>query len=360
MDEGVKLYHGDSLRIMQQIPNSSIDLVLTDPPYNIGVKTLIDRRKIANDWDRIDNYIDWCISWLLECQRVLKPNGVLYFWHNDMAQIAELLVRIKAETDLEFVSFCIWDKGGAYRPQTWRNRRLDSQSAPRSWFNICEYCLHFFNNPQIAGGRLSATGLERINSSPESYKPLKEWYAAEMERLGLTKQDIAAKYTAVTGRKPYMVYRHYFNNNQFELPTQEAWESVYVPLGFGQSYEDLRRSYEELKQSCEGIRQSYEEQRNTHICDPEHCNVWHVPPIPSNKRYHTCQKPVEILERLARVSSRPGGVILDPFMGSGSTGVAAVNTGRRFIGIEKEEKYFKIAKQRIGEAETMRALAYTE
>ena len=66
---------------------------------------------------------------------------------------------------------------------------------------------------------------------------------------------------------------------------------------------------------------------------------------------HPTQKPVKLLEYLIRTYSNVGGVVLDNCMGSGSTGVACVNTGRDFIGIELEEKYFNIAKHRIDEAQ---------
>lgn len=329
-----RLICGDCLEVMPTLPDNSVDLVLTDPPYNIGVETQSDNKRALNGWDKIDDYINWCVVWLKECQRILKPNGVLYFWHNDIVQMAQLLEAIRTRTDLAFMSFCIWDKGNGYRAQSWHNRRPDGATAPRSWFNICEYCLHFFNAPRDADSSWRHTGLDRINSNPECYKPIKEWYRSECERLGLTRDEIAAKYTEVTGRKPYML-RHYFNDNQFEIPTREVWDTVYVPLGFSREYEELRREYEEL--------------RNYHRCDAMHCNVWHVPPIPSNNRYHTCQKPIEILERLINVSCRAGGVVLDCFMGSGSTGVACANTGRRFIGIERDEGYYRIARERIAE-----------
>lgn len=330
------LIHGDCLEELKKIPDATVDLVLTDPPYNIG--------KAA--WDKIDGYVDWCIEWLLECQRVLKPNGVLYFWHNDMAQIAELLQAIRKRTNLAFISFCIWDKGDTYRANSWKQRDPDGKTALRSWFNVCEYCLHFFNAPKDAEASWKHTGLDKINSDPECWKPLKDWVAAEKERLGLTDADIAKRYTEATGRKPHML-RHYFRDSQFEIPTRRVWESVYIPLGFSKSYEELRQSYEELRQSYEELRQSYEDKRNVHNCDAMHCNVWHIPPIPSANRYHICQKPVEILERLIRVSTNEGGCVLDCFMGSGSTGVACANTGRDFIGIEKDAKCFEIAKSRI-------------
>lgn len=63
--------------------------------------------------------------------------------------------------------------------------------------------------------------------------------------------------------------------------------------------------------------------------------------------YHPTQKPVALLEYLIKTYTNENELVLDNCMGSGSTGVAALNTDRRFIGIEKEEKYFEIAKERI-------------
>lgn len=65
------------------------------------------------------------------------------------------------------------------------------------------------------------------------------------------------------------------------------------------------------------------------------------------QRIHPTQKPVELLEYLIKTYSNDGDVVLDPCMGSGSTGVACLNTDRKFIGIELDDNYFKVAKQRI-------------
>lgn len=70
-----------------------------------------------------------------------------------------------------------------------------------------------------------------------------------------------------------------------------------------------------------------------------------------NSSYHPTQKPVALLEYLIKTYTNPGETVLDNCMGSGSTGVACVNTGRNFIGIEKEQMYFGIADKRIKEAE---------
>ena len=68
------------------------------------------------------------------------------------------------------------------------------------------------------------------------------------------------------------------------------------------------------------------------------------------QKLHPTQKPVALLEYLIKTYSNEGEVILDNCMGSGSTGVACINTNRKFIGIELDEKYFEVAKKRIEEA----------
>lgn len=72
------------------------------------------------------------------------------------------------------------------------------------------------------------------------------------------------------------------------------------------------------------------------------------------KRYHPCQKSQGVLVELLKRHSNDGDVVFDPFMGSGSTGVACITTGRNFIGIEKDEKYFETAERRILQAQLHR------
>lgn len=67
------------------------------------------------------------------------------------------------------------------------------------------------------------------------------------------------------------------------------------------------------------------------------------------KRIHPAEKPVELLERFVRVSCPVEGFILDPFLGSGSTGIAAINNHRNFMGIEKDDTYFNLSSKRIND-----------
>jgi site-specific DNA-methyltransferase (adenine-specific) len=83
-------------------------------------------------------------------------------------------------------------------------------------------------------------------------------------------------------------------------------------------------------------------------------NILRVPNIIGNKK-HPSEKPVELLQIMIGNSTNEGDTVIDPFMGSGTTGVACVNTNRNFIGIEKDPQYFEIAKNRIAEAEQNKA-----
>jgi len=69
------------------------------------------------------------------------------------------------------------------------------------------------------------------------------------------------------------------------------------------------------------------------------------------KRYHPTQKPIAVMKYAIKMMTNRGDTILDPFMGSGTTGVACVQTGRNFIGIEIDSGYFEIAKKRIEQAQ---------
>lgn len=82
-------------------------------------------------------------------------------------------------------------------------------------------------------------------------------------------------------------------------------------------------------------------------------SVWSIAtPPPSEKRHgkHPTQKPMDLLDRVVLASTNPGDLILDPFSGSGTTGLAAVRNQRRYIGIEKDPKFIELAELRLKEA----------
>ncbi len=67
----------------------------------------------------------------------------------------------------------------------------------------------------------------------------------------------------------------------------------------------------------------------------------------NGEKLHRAQKPIELIEKLIKDSTNKGDTVLDPFMGSGTTGIACKKAGRKFIGIEITEKYYNISKNRL-------------
>ena len=76
-------------------------------------------------------------------------------------------------------------------------------------------------------------------------------------------------------------------------------------------------------------------------------SVWHFNTENSRRVNHPAPFPIELPRRLILLYSFPGDLVLDPFMGSGTTALAALETGRKYIGFEKEAAYCKLANERI-------------
>jgi site-specific DNA-methyltransferase (adenine-specific) len=93
-------------------------------------------------------------------------------------------------------------------------------------------------------------------------------------------------------------------------------------------------------------------------------SVWSIPSVPKKEKlhgYHPTQKPLRLVRRAIVASSREGDLVFDPFCGSGTTGVAAKELGRFFVGSEREEEYAELAERRIGAAvrgEVLREIAH--
>lgn len=84
--------------------------------------------------------------------------------------------------------------------------------------------------------------------------------------------------------------------------------------------------------------------------DKQMRSVWSISTTPSSEKTfgkHPTQKPLKLMQRIILSSTKEGDIVLDPFCGSGSTGVASISHGRNFIGIEKESEYIELASKRL-------------
>jgi adenine-specific DNA-methyltransferase len=170
-----------------------------------------------------------------------------------------------------------------------------------------------------------------------------EYLKIEFSRARITNGEIARLFPSKTGGLTGCVSNWLLG---FNIPTAEQYAKM---RGFLNSTggEYLRREYEDLRREYEDLRREYEDLRRPFFLTAadQWGDVWKFG-IPSS-REHPAQKPAPLINQIVRVSSRTGGTILDPFAGSGTTGRAAKDLGRKCTLIEMEEKYCEIAAKRM-------------
>lgn len=243
----IDLRQGDCLELLKDIPDGSVDMVLTDMPYNIT----------ACEWDLAVNLDE---LWL-EFNRIIKPNSAMVFTASQPFTSVLTMSNLKG-----FKHEWIWEK----------NNGSNFASVKYQPFKEHESILVFTSNG------------ERVK-----YYPIKE------------------------KRKGAGAVRANYKDN---------------PSNTGK------------RQVTGGIVETYRNQRGR-LRNPSSIQKFNV-----ERGLHPTQKPIALMEYLIKTYSNEGDTVVDMFMGSGSTGVAAVNTNRKFIGIELDSDYFKIAQERINQA----------
>ena len=315
----MKLIQGDCLEVMKALPDNSVDAVVTDPPYNIG----------KAEWDKIPDYVEWCGKWILESQRILKDTGSFYFFHNDMEQVADLMLWIRKNTTFIFKQFIVWNKrfNGSKRKGYFDGYVCVENL--RNYKKMAEYCLFYTFQDE--------TGLTKIYGTDSCFSSIRGYLKDEKAKAGLKTCKQINQLLQVDDNGGGMA-SHYFSNKtdfkQWALPTKEMYSKLQSTGYFQRPYEDLRREYEDL-------RYTFNNQKTHH-------SVWNYEIAQRNE--HVTPKPVDLIENILLHSSNEGDTILDPFMGSGTTGVSCVQTGRHFIGIDKD---IRIATRRIEDTDPL-------
>lgn len=165
----MQLIHGDCIEKIKTIQEKTVNLVLTDPPYNINKDSEWD------NWKTKEAYVNFMGEYFLECQRILTDNGTMYFFHNDITQISMLMEWIRNNTNFVFNSFIVCDKGD-WRALAWKNPTKENNL--RCWFNTCEYCLCYIKGDCVKT-EWDRTGWGKIKLDINNFSSLRK-YAYEM------------------------------------------------------------------------------------------------------------------------------------------------------------------------------------
>jgi DNA modification methylase len=290
------LYLGDCREILPTLPK--VDAVIADPPYGVLDEAWDDmtRRELAR----------FTMSWA-GLAAGLSETACIFFGERTRCVVSPILSAI-----YEDVRQIIWNKMGG------------SLAEDRMFYAFESiYFCHPADSWETAEPKVLEVG--RI---------LKK---ARMS-AGLSRGAIDM---AVRGKKTGLCFRW---EEGACLPTADQVllirAAVHLPKEFDAALSDALVAKEE----SEGRARAETTKRAAKALD-----VLSYPP--PSQRDHPTQKPVPLIEQLIEITSPDGKTFLDHFMGSGTTGVACMNLGRHFIGIEREPKYFDIACRRIEDAQ---------
>ena len=315
----VELHHGDCLELMKNIPDGSVDLVLTDPPYGTT----------ACKWDSV---IPFEPMWE-QLKRIVKRGGAIVLFGSE--PFSSLL----RASNIDWYKYdWVWNKKKS------GNIFLAGVQPMKVHENISV----FFQAP--------------TDDTTNAYQSLKEYFQYEKKKSGLNSKQIKE----LLGN--YMASHYFTNGSQFCIPSEENYKKLQSTGFFQVPFEEIKKQYKEdcqntynpIKTKRESVKTSKnygtgETMGGNRKKEEKVYSYTHKNPISilefSNAvqkgKVHPTQKPTALLEYLIRTYTNEGETVLDFTMGSGSTGVACVDTNRNFIGIELDDKYFAIAEQRI-------------
>jgi site-specific DNA-methyltransferase (adenine-specific) len=317
------LLHGDSKDVLKTIKDGSIDLLATDPPYGIEF--------MGKSWDKVlpDKEI-WS-----ECYRVLKPGAFIAVMSSPRSDVLYRMIK-----DLEDAGFdmsfspILWAYHTGFPKASDTSKMLDKRlGAERNVVGIDEERYKRLKNQTEK--YISPNGLETTNRDFTITEPstdLAKKY--EGSKLGFQPKPVVEH--IIIGMKPHGSKSYIDNVLNFEaLPDniKMTYPFLQVPKP-AKSEKDFGLTGED-KPSIRHIRQNEGRKDAGSL----------VSSIP-RKNNHPTTKPVKLMSYIITLFTREGDFVLDPFLGSGTTGIASKLMGRSFIGIEREQEYMDIAQER--------------
>jgi adenine-specific DNA-methyltransferase len=340
------IHHGDCLAVMRQMPNSSVDLIATDPPYFKVKGEAWDWQ-----WNTPTQFLSWMGELCDEWQRILKPNGSLYVFASPrMAWGVEGEVRKR---------FAVLNNIRWQKPPFSTKAEMCVKEDLRTFFPASETIIFA---EQVGADNMAKGEAGYVAKCDELrgfvFEPLRSYLAGERDRAGWTTRRVAEAFQVKTGSRTVTgMAGHWFEQVQWTLPTRQNYEwlrELFAGDYLRREYDDLRREYDDLRREYDDLRREYDDLRRpfTVTADVPYTDVWSFKTVSTYPGKHPCEKPLDLMRHIVAASSRPGGVVLDCFCGSGSTLEAAASLGRQYIGIDADEKWCEWSRDRLSGKDT--------
>jgi len=371
-----QVLHGNSLEVLKTLEDNSVDSIVTDPPYELGF--------MGKKWDSTG--IAYNVDLWKECLRVLKPGGhLLAFggtrtYHRMVCAIEDAGFEIRDCIQWLYgsgfpkshnISKAIDKKLGAEReklgiaPTTRAKTDVDNQIL--NWGGHGKGKIHYVTKPATKQAEQWEGWGTCLKPAHEpivlARKPISEktiadnvlkWGTGGLNIDGCripTNENRARFNRARQGGTSYVVQRR----DAYIDPGGEGRFPANILLD-----EEAGRMLDEQQEGASRFFycvKASKKERNMGLEDVEPTTVddGRNKPIDNpflrgktpRRNTHPTVKPVKLMEYLITLITPPNGIVLDPFFGSGTTGVAAVNLGFNYIGIELDEQYVEIARRRI-------------
>ena len=314
-EHGVDIYCGDCLEIMPLLEEKSIDLIVNDPPYNIG------KSKEWDKWKKKQDYLDWYGEWLLGCQRLLRDNGSFYFFHNYMPTVARLMIWIEEKTEFVFKQFMVWNKRFEGSPNKGYMDGYVGVNELRNYQQLAEYLLFYTFQDE--------TELTTVTLDTNNFPTLRKYFRDFQDALAISKKTLIE----IINQNADHCFR--WNSPQWRFLTKETYKMI-CELPLKKPF--LRREYEDLRREYENLRYTFNNQKTHH-------SVWNYDF--AEKIGHITPKPLPFIKNILKHSSNEDDTVFDGFAGSFTTAVACRELNRKFIGIEKKSDYCKLGVERL-------------
>ena len=284
------ILHGDCLNLIKNIPSETIDLVIADPPY---FKVIGEKWDYV--WRTLDDYINWSCQWLIEVSRILRLGGSFYLF-GYFRVLAHIIPKL-GDLGLEFKQQIIIDKG----------MQVVSGRATKNYT--------IFPNTTESVLLIIKDNKKWLKEFLKKKKQEKGWTSKQInEKLGV-KSNGGGMWSIYTGK-----------NVCEQFPTKERWAQFENIFDFSLAYEKVSQTFNPIM---------------------GYTNVWTDIDFYKEKRVHPTQKPLKLIQRVIQASSNPSDIILDPFMGSGTTAVVAKILNRKYIGFEINKDYIEQSRKRL-------------
>lgn len=357
-----ELYLGDCLETLRSLPDNSVDSIVTDPPYGLSF--------MGKKWDYDVPSVDvWA-----ECLRVLKPGGHLLSFAGTRTQ-HRMAVRIE-DAGFEIRDMIAWVYGSGFP----KSRNLDDEW--QGWGTALKPALEpitVARKPLIGTvaanvlthgtGALNIDGCRVHSHDSDGYAYTVQRMApgADQNKTGKTHQD-GVDFSGQTkdGRWPANLIHDgsdeviagfpFTKSGVMKSGTVRAAQDGPGSVCYG-TYGGNASDADTYGDAGSAARFFYcakasRKDRNEGMQDPgpqfkQGTTLRDVENTETKGNNHPTVKPTDLMAYLCRLVTPPGGVVLDPFMGSGSTGKAAMREGFQFIGCELSEEYMAIASARI-------------